>query len=120
MTWEIEVTDQFEDWFRGLPDDTKDDIEAIVDLLEEQGPSLARPHADHIRRSRHPNMRELRVQSNGQPFRIFYAFDPRRSAILLIGGNKAGNNRFYDRYVPVADDLYDIYLAELLDEDLIT
>ena len=64
-------------------------------------------------------MRELRVQSNGQPIRIFFAFDPRRSAILLIGGNKVGDNRFYTRYVPVADRLYDEYLEELRSEGLI-
>ena len=64
-------------------------------------------------------MRELRVQSGGRPLRIFYAFDPRRSAILLIGGDKTGDNRFYEKYLPCADDLYDIYLDELIKEGLI-
>ena len=63
-------------------------------------------------------MRELRIQSAGDPIRIFYAFDPRRSIILLIG-NKAGNDRFYRRYVPIADNLYDEYLEELKRERLI-
>ena len=58
-------------------------------------------------------MRELRVQSGGRPIRIFYAFDPRRTAILLIGGDKTGNDRFYNEYVPLADDLYSEYLNEL-------
>ena len=119
MAWEIEGTDQFQEWFQSLPDDIQGDVEAIVNLLEEQGPGLSRPHADHIRDSRHSNMRELRVQSGGEPFRIFYAFDPRRNAILLIGGNKGGNNRFYAQYIPVADDLYDVYLHELREEGLI-
>lgn len=56
-------------------------------------------------------MRELRIQSGGKPFRVFYAFDPRRMAILLIGGDKTGDKRFYDRMIPVADDLYDVHLA---------
>lgn len=64
-------------------------------------------------------MRELRVQSCGNPLRIFYAFDPRRTAILLIGGDKMGNDRFYEQYVPLADALYDAYLDELRTEGLI-
>lgn len=58
-------------------------------------------------------MRELRIQSHGDPFRVFYAFDPKRSVILLIGGNKAGNDRFYEDMIPIADDLYDQHIKEL-------
>jgi hypothetical protein len=65
-------------------------------------------------------MRELRVQSGGRPLRVFYAFDPRRTAILLIGGDKTGNDRFYEVYIPVADRLYDTYLEELRREGFIT
>jgi len=61
-------------------------------------------------------MRELRIQHKGRPYRILYAFDPRRTAILLIGGNKTGNDRWYDQHVPVADRLYDEHLAELEEE----
>jgi hypothetical protein len=64
-------------------------------------------------------MRELRVQSGGDPLRIFYAFDPRRTAILLIGGNKAGDDRFYEQMIPLADRLYDDYLREIKREGLI-
>ena len=64
-------------------------------------------------------MRELRAQSAGRPIRVFYAFDPRRTSILLIGGDKAGHDRFYEEYVPVADDLYDEHLDELRQEGLI-
>lgn len=64
-------------------------------------------------------MRELRVQSGGRPLRVFYAFDPRRSAILLIGGDKTGDDRFYERMVPIADQLYDDYIAEIRKEGLI-
>jgi hypothetical protein len=64
-------------------------------------------------------MRELRVQSGGRPLRVFYAFDPRRSAILLIGGDKTGDDRFYERMVPIADQLYDDYVAEIRKEGLI-
>jgi hypothetical protein len=64
-------------------------------------------------------MRELRVQSGGKPLRIFYAFDPRRTAILLIGGNKGGDDRFYERMISLADRLYDEYLDEIRREGLI-
>ena len=65
-------------------------------------------------------MRELRVQSGGRPLRIFYAFDPRRTAILLIGGDKTGDELFYETFIPVADRLYDAYVDELRREGLIT
>jgi hypothetical protein len=64
-------------------------------------------------------MRELRAQSGGRPLRVFYAFDPRRSAILLIGGDKTGSGRFYQRMIPIADALYDVYLEEIKKEGLI-
>lgn len=80
---------------------------------ERLGPRLPFPHSSGISRSRHPHMRELRVQSGGRPLRIFYAFDPRRAAILLIGGDKTGDDRFYETMVPIADRLYDTHLADL-------
>ena len=64
-------------------------------------------------------MRELRIQSGGNPIRVFYAFDPRRVAILLIGGDKTGDKRFYEKYIPIADYLYDEYLEEIREEGLI-
>lgn len=82
-------------------------------LLEEKGPSLGFPHTSDIAASKHGNMRELRVQISGEPYRIFYAFDPRRAALLLIGGNKVGDDRFYERMVPIADRIYDQHLVEL-------
>lgn len=80
---------------------------------------LGRPYADTVKGSRHANMKELRTQSLGRPLRTFFAFDPRRAAILLIGGDKTGDKRFYDRMIPVADRLYDEHVARLRREDLI-
>lgn len=97
----------------------QEDITATVLLLMEQGPSLRFPHSSGLSGSRHAHMRELRVQSGGKPIRVFYAFDPRRSAILLIGGDKTGDDRFYERMIPVADLLYDIYIEEIRKEGLI-
>lgn len=64
-------------------------------------------------------MRELRIQHAGRPYRVLYAFDPRRAAILLLGGDKTGQDRWYEQHGPVADDLYDEYLAALMKEGLL-
>jgi hypothetical protein len=114
MAWDIEVTDEFVAWFTvGLDDGERVSVVAIVDLLEEYGPALPHPYSSDIRSSQHGRMRELRVQHQGNPYRVFYCFDPRRSAILLIGGDKTGDDRFYEKMVPLADQLYDEHLDEL-------
>ena len=119
MSWAVEYTDEFGDWWEGLSQTQQDRVAATVSLLGEKGPSLPFPFSSGIKGSRHAHMRELRVQSRGNPLRIFYAFDPRRTAILLIGGDKTGKDRFYEQYVPLADDLYDAYLKELKAEGLL-
>ncbi|HUO08593.1 MAG TPA: type II toxin-antitoxin system RelE/ParE family toxin [Phycisphaerae bacterium] len=111
--WQVEYTDEFGQWWETLSEEEQSSIGASVRLLEVLGPQLSRPHADTIKGSRHSNMKELRTQCQGRPLRTFFAFDPRRSAILLIGGDKTGDNRFYERMVPLADKLYDEYLEEL-------
>jgi len=113
--WEISWTDEFAQWIISQDVDAaaREDIRAGLLLLRELGPGLGRPLADTLRGSKHSNMKELRIQSNGRPFRIFYAFDPRRHAVLLVGGNKQGDNRFYKVYVPLADKLFDSYLKEI-------
>ncbi len=119
MSWLVEYTDEFETWWQTLSAEAQDDVAAVVTALEQRGPQLPFPYSSSIAGSRHGHMRELRVQSQGDPLRIFYAFDPRRAAILLIGGNKAGDNRFYERMIPQADRLYDDYLDEIRGEGLI-
>lgn len=119
MAWNVEFTDEFGDWFATLGEAEQDDVDRSVGLLEAKGPQLPFPHSSGVVGSRHSNMRELRVQSGGEPYGIFYAFDPRRTAILLIGGNKVGDDRFYERLTPVGDDLYEAYLAEIRKEGLI-
>ena len=97
----------------------QEDIDARVQLLQQFGPALGRPHADTVNGSKHPNMKELRIQHAGRPYRVLYAFDPRRAAILLLGGDKTGDDRWYERMVPAADRLYDEHLAALKREGLI-
>lgn len=116
MAWKVEYTDDFGDWWTGLTEDEQIEVTAYVELLEDNGPRLPFPYSSGVEASRHSHMRELRIQFRGDPYRIFYAFDPRRVAILLIGGNKAGDDRFYDRYVPVADELYDEHMSEIQED----
>ena len=119
MSWDVEGTEEFEAWFDDLGDAERVDVIAAIDWLEEKGPTLGFPQSSDIRGSRHGHMRELRVQHRGRPYRVLYAFDPRRTAILLLGGDKTGDGRWYERFVPRADDLYDVHLAELRAEGLI-
>jgi hypothetical protein len=119
MAWNVEYTDEFGEWWHGLSNAQQEDISAVADVLMERGPDLPFPYTSNVNASRHGHMRELRVQSSGNPLRVFYAFDPRRSAILLIGGDKTGDKRFYKRMIPVADRLYDEHIEELKKEGLI-
>nr|WP_321166630.1 type II toxin-antitoxin system RelE/ParE family toxin [Pseudomonas aeruginosa] len=112
-------TDEFGDWWGSLSEDEQESLAVTVRLLEERGPSLGHPHSSGINGSRHGHMRELRTQHGGRPFRTLYAFDPRRSAILLIGGDKTGDDRWYELNVPIADRLYDEHLHQLREEGLI-
>jgi hypothetical protein len=113
VAWEVEYTDEFEGWWNGLSEDEQVEISAKVELLEQHGPTLPRPHADVVVSSRHANMKELRGKVEGRHLRVLYAFDPRRTALLLIGGDKTGDPNWYERFVPIADDLFDRHLAQL-------
>lgn len=116
MTWEVEYTDDFGAWWAGLTEDEQVSVAASVQLLEERGPALGYPHSSGIHGSRHGHMRELRTQHAGRPLRTLYAFDPRRMAILLIGGDKTGDRCWYEVHVPIADRLYDEHLDQLKGE----
>jgi len=119
MKWGVEFTDEFGDWWDGLTEGEQESVRASVMLVENFGPALPHPYSSDITTSRYGNMRELRIQHAGRPYRVLYAFDPRRCAILLIGGDKTGNDRWYDIYVPIADRLYDEHLKTLRKEGLI-
>ena len=88
MVWDIEYTDEFEEWWDGLDAKEQSSVAASVDLLGLFGPGLRFPHSSDIKGARHGNLRELRVQHAGRPYRVLYAFDFRRCAVLLIGGDK--------------------------------
>jgi hypothetical protein len=116
VEWEIEYTDEFEQWWDSLDEDEQIDVEAKVILLRRYGPLLPRPHADVIKTSRHANMKELIVQHLGRPYRILYAFDISRCAILLTGGDKTGDDRWYEKHVPIADRIYDAHVEAIRKE----
>ena len=118
MPCEVEYTEEFEEWWNTLSESEQDDIAATVGLLEEKGAMLAFPYSSGIEGSKHSHMRELRIQHAGEPYRVLYAFDPRRNAILLIGGKKTGDDRWYDKYIPIADALYEKHLKTLRKEKL--
>lgn len=118
MIWDVEYTDEFGAWWAGLTEAEHVSVTAAVGLLESYGPNLRFPHTSGINKSKHAHMRELRLQHAGRPYRVLFAFDPRRSAILLLGGDKTGNDRWYDENVPIADRLYDVHLEALKREGL--
>ena len=117
MSYDVEYTADFEEWWDSLTETEQESVAASVGLLEARGPVLPFPYSSGVKGSRHGQLRELRVQHQGRPIRVFYAFDPRRVALLLIGGDKTGDNRFYERMIPIADRLYDEHLMEVGEGD---
>ena len=114
--WEVEYTDEFEQWWGSLSEEEQESIAHDVEILRAVGPMLGRPQVGSVENSRFSNMKELRTQHKGEPYRTLFAFDPRRIAILLIGGKKSGDDRWYDKFIPVADRLYQVHLDELAKE----
>jgi hypothetical protein len=117
MAWEVEFSAEFEEWWNELDADEQKSVDFSVTLLSEAGPTLRMPHSSGVEASRHRHMRELRIQHEGRPYRVLYAFDPRRTAFLLIGGDKTGNDRWYEEYVRRGEDIYDQHLKELREEE---
>lgn len=120
MAWDVEYTDEFETWWiNELDNAERESVAAYIALLEERGPDLEYPYSSAIRGSRYAHLRELRIQHKGRLYRVLYAFDPRRTAILLIGGAKKGDDRWYEVNVPLAEKLYASHLEQLMEEGLI-
>ena len=112
--WAIETTDTFDEWFDSLDDTDRANVLASMMVLRERGPLLSRPYADTVNGSFYSNMKELRVQSSGDPIRAFFAFDPKRKGIILCAGSKRGNEkRFYSVMLPIADREFTAHLDKL-------
>lgn len=115
MPWEVAFHDEFACEFEELRADVQDEILALAKLLEEFGPGLSRPHCDTLNGSKHSNMKELRFSMFDGEWRVAFAFDPLRCAILLVGGNKSGvsQQRFYRKLIRTADKRFDEHLDNL-------
>ena len=119
--WRILYMPEFEEWHTSLTNDEQDALDVRLELVSQRGPVLGRPYVDRVHQSRHHNMKEIRLP-NG--IRVLFAFDIRRSAVLLIGGNKSerdGNsptwNRWYERMIPIADQIFDRHITQLRKEE---
>lgn len=115
MTWVVLFHDAFDAEFADLAEGLQDELLAHARLLAEFGPNLGRPTVDTLKGSRHANMKELRFFWQGEVWRVAFAFDPSRQAILLVGGDKGGvdQRRFYKHMIRVADERYDEHLSTL-------
>lgn len=113
---QVHATSTFDDWYRSLPRVQSDAIFRLVHMLSMQGVTLRFPYSSGIKGTERHALRELRAQGGGRPLRVFYAFDPTRSAVLLVGGDKTGDRDFYRRNVRLAERLFDDWL-DALDRD---
>jgi hypothetical protein len=115
VSWTVEIADEFEPEFDALHEEVQTEIMALSLLLEQFGPQLGRPRVDTLKGSRHPNMKELRFSAMDGEWRVGFAFDPKRRAILLVAGDKSGisERRFYRELIRKADDRFDAHFARL-------
>jgi hypothetical protein len=118
VSWVVEVADEFDPEFFVLPEDVRTEILALARVLQQFGPQLGRPRADTLNGSRHANMKEFRFSAADGEWRVAFAFDTKRQAILLVAGDKSGGSekRFYRELIRKADDRFDAHLARLKKE----
>lgn len=115
--WEVVTVSVFDDWFLSLSDSEQTDVLACIKLLEMKGPMLGRPYIDSLAgTNKVKNLKELRIQHRGRPYRVLFAFDPVRRAVLLCGGDKTGNKRFYKQMIPTAEREYLEHLSQKSEE----
>jgi hypothetical protein len=115
MTWKVNIDLEFLEEIRSFPEETQTRIFFMVSILEIDGPELGRPQVDTLHDSKHSNMKELRFNADDGVWRVAFAFDPKREAILLVGGDKAGENqkKFYKKLIKTADNRFNKHLEEL-------
>ena len=114
MVWKIVTVEYFDDWFLSLNTSEQQDVLAAILVLEQFGPALGRPYVDSLKGTdKVKNLKELRIQHKGKPFRVVFAFDPLRQAVMLCGGNKTGDKHFYETMIPIAEREFQNYLQEL-------
>ena len=116
MDWTVLFDEDFATWLDGLDVDTRRVLLGHVMLLREHGPNLGRPQVDTLKGSKFPNLKELRVRHRGDPWRVIFAFNPERAAILLVGGNKGGDKRWYKKHIKIAEERFERHLKRLAEE----
>jgi hypothetical protein len=119
MTWNIDFHSDFYSEFTEFPTDVRLELAAKLSLLQVFGPNLKRPHVDTLNGSTYANMKELRFEAADGVWRVAFAFDPRRSAILLVAGDKSGGSekRFYKQLIKIADSRFADHLTELMEQE---
>lgn len=115
MVWTVRLHDAFEPEFFGLPDSVQDELLAQSKVIKQSGPNASRPRVDTLKGSKHANMKELRFDADGGVWRVAFAFDPERKAVLLVAGDKSGvgERKFYARLIKIADERFDAHIAQL-------
>ncbi len=113
MLWTVILTPEFADWFLAEPEAARDRINASPRLIRDFGPALGRLHVDPLENSTAANPKELRIPVGGLPYRVFFAFDTARRAVLLRGGDRTGDQRFYRRMIPVAEAAFERHAERL-------
>jgi hypothetical protein len=120
MKWIVRFHDEFEPEFDALPVDVQDELLACATVLAQIGPTLGRPHVDTLAGSKHANMKEIRFDAGDGAWRVAFAFDPKRAAVLLVAGDKSGvsQKRFYRSLIEKADGRFDRHLLALRKEEM--
>ena len=117
MEWDVLFDEVLAEWLGVLDEGLLNEILAHIELLREFGPNLGRPRVDTVKGSKFPNLKELRIRYQGDPWRILFAFDPTRAAILLVGANKRGDKRWYEKHIRIADKRFQRHLESLEEGD---
>lgn len=112
--WNVITVEHFDEWFLSLNEPEQISILTIIKLLEVKGPQLGRPYVDSLQGTKKvKNLKELRIQHNGKPYRVLFAFDPIRQAVLLCGGDKTSNKRFYEIMIPIAEQEFLVHISAI-------
>jgi hypothetical protein len=118
MGWIVLYHDEFDGWLNEQEEGLQDALLFSIELLQAEGPMLGRPYVDTVKGSKYPNMKELRVQYKGEPWRVLFAFDPKRRAIILVGGNKTGrSSNWYKENIRIAEKRFEQHLNTMNEEE---
>lgn len=115
MEWKLRISEEYEEWFKGLPQQDKVAIATDLEVLKKLGPTLGRPYVDQIKGSKYNNLKELRTKVTGHVYRSLFAFDPERRAVILSGGDKKGKDqkKFYKRLITQAEVVFENHLKNM-------